>query len=58
MIKTIIKIIIFIDHTINSIIANQIKLIFYNFNKLNLCLIKTFIYLFQFQLNIKYRSKK
>ena len=58
MIKIIIKIVIFINHAINSIIINQIKLIFNSFDKLNFRLMKIFIYLFQFQLNIKYRLDK
>ena len=59
IIEIILKItIVFINHAVNSSIVNQIKLIFNNFNKFNFRLIKAFIYLFQFQLNIKYRSEK
>ena len=50
--------IVFIDYVVNSTIINQIKLTFNNIDKLNLKLIKTLIYLSQFNLKIKYRSKK
>ena len=59
MIKAVNKItIVFIDYATNSVIVDQIKLIFNNIDKLNLKLIKIFIYLSQFNLKIKYRSKK
>ena len=47
-------IIIFTNHVANIFIAKQITLNNNNTNKLNFRLIRTFIYLFQFQLKIKY----
>ena len=59
MIKIVNKItIVFIDHVANLTIINQIKLTFNNIDKLNLKLIKIFIYLSQFNLKIKYRLEK
>lgn len=50
--------IVFIDYATNLSIVNQIKLTSSSTNKLNLRLVRVFIYLFQFQLDIKYRSNK
>ena len=50
--------IVFINYIINISIVKQTTLINNNTNKLNFRLIKTFIYLFQFKLNIKYRFDK
>ena len=50
--------IIFIDHVVNVFIIKQTTFIFNNINKLNLRLIRVFIYLSQFRLNIRYRSDK
>ena len=58
MIKIVRSIIIFIDHVANLSIVRQIKLSFDSIDKLNLRLIKAFIYLSQFKLNIKYRLNK
>ena len=59
MIESAIKIsIIFIDHVANSSIARQTTLLSENIDKLNLKLVKVFIYLSQFDLNIRYRSEK
>ena len=59
MIESAIKItIIFIDHVANSSIARQTTLSSENIDKLNLKLVKIFIYLAQFDLNIRYRSEK
>lgn len=52
------QIIVFIDYSTNLLIVNQIKLISSNTDKLNLRLVRAFIYLFQFQLDVKYRSDK
>ena len=51
-------IIIYINHVVNSLITRQIKFINSNINKLNMKLIRVFIYLSQFLLNIRYKSKK
>lgn len=50
--------IIYIDHEVNSTIAAETKLNIININKLNLKLIRIFIYFFQFRLNVRHRSKK
>ena len=50
--------IIFIDHVVNASIVKQTIFTFNNTNKLNLRLIRVFIYLFQFRLNIRYRFDK
>ena len=49
---------IFIDHVVNSTIVEQIKLTFNSIDKLNLKLIKTFMYLFQFRFRIFHRNDK
>ena len=51
-------IIVYIDHVVNTSIARQIILNFVNTNKFNLRLMRVFIYLFQFRLNVKHRSNK
>ena len=51
-------IIVYIDHVVNTSIARQIILNSVNTNKLNLRLIRVFIYLSQFRLNVKHRSSK
>ena len=59
MIKTIkTTIVVFIDHAVNTFIIKQIILINSNTNKFNFRLMRTFIYLSQFRLDVKYRSKK
>ena len=50
--------IVYIDHVVNTSIARQIILNSVNTNKLNLRLIRIFIYLSQFRLNVKHRSSK
>ena len=50
--------IIFIDHVVNVSIVKQTTFTFNNTNKFNLRLIRIFIYLFQFRLNIRYRFDK
>ena len=52
------SVIIFIDHVVNSIIINQIKFTSFSVNKLNLKLVRAFMYLFQFRLKIYHRSDK
>ena len=49
---------IYIDYAINAAIVNQIKLISNNVDKLNLKLIRIFMYLFQFRLKVFHRSSK
>ena len=51
-------IIIYTNHVVNYFIARQIKLINSNVNKFNMKLIRAFVYLFQYQLNIRYKSNK
>ena len=51
-------IIIFIDHAVNISIAKQIIFINSNTNKLNFRFVRASIYLFQFKLDVKYRSNK
>ena len=51
-------IIIFTNHAANSVIARQTTLSSSSIDKLNFRLVRTFIYLSQFNLNIKYRSEK
>ena len=59
MIETIKKtIVVFIDHSASLFIAKQTTLSSRNIDKLNLRLVRAFIYLFQFELNIRYKSKK
>ena len=50
--------IIYIDHVVNTFIIKQITLNSININKFNLRLIRAFIYLFQFRLNIRHKSNK
>ena len=52
------SVIIFIDHVVNSIIINQIKLTSFNVNKLNFKLVRAFMYLSQFRLKIYHRNDK
>ena len=59
MIETTIKTtVIFTDHSINTSIVKQTSLIFSNIDKFNLRLIKVFVYLSQFDLNVRYKSEK
>ena len=59
MIKTIkITIVVFVDHVVNIFIIKQIIFINNNTNKLNFRLIRIFIYLSQFRLDVKYRFDK
>ena len=58
MIKIICLIIIFINHVANLNIIRQIKLSFNSIDKFNFRLIRAFIYLLQFKLNIKYYFNK
>ena len=51
-------VVVFTDHVANSIIINQIKFISSSVNKLNLKLIRVFIYLFQFRLRAFHRFDK
>lgn len=51
-------IVIFIDHFVNSSIVRQTTLTSSSTDKLNLRLVRVFIYLSQFQLEVKYRSSK
>ena len=51
-------IIIYIDHVVNSSITCQIKFINNNVDKLNIKLIRVSIYLSQFRLNVRYKSKR
>jgi hypothetical protein len=50
--------IIYIDHDANSVIATIIKLSIISTNKLNMKLMRAFMYFSQFRLNIRHRSKK
>lgn len=50
--------IIYIDHFVNVDIVVQTKLTFNSVNKLNLKLIRVFMYFFQFRLNIHHRFEK
>lgn len=58
MVEAAAKTIVFIDYFANFVIANQTKLITSNIDKLNLRLMRAFIYLSQFQMNIRHRSNK
>ena len=59
MIKTITKTtVIFIDHSANTSIIRQYILNFENTDKLNLKLIKAFVYLFQFDFDVRYKFDK
>ena len=51
-------IIIYIDHVVNSSITRQIKFINNNVDKLNMKLIRVSIFLSQFRLNVRYKSKR
>ena len=51
-------IVIFIDHVANTSISKQIILNSNNTNKFNLRLVRAFTYLFQFKIEMKYRSNK
>jgi hypothetical protein len=52
------SIIIYTNHEINSIITTIIKLITSSTDRLNMKLIRVFMYLSQFRLNIRHRSEK
>ena len=49
---------IFINHDVNSLIVNQIKLLIFFINKFNFKLIKTSMYLSQFRIKIFHRNEK
>ncbi len=49
---------IYIDHDVNLVITATTKLSIFNIDRLNMKLIKTFIYLSQFRFDIQYRSEK
>lgn len=49
---------IFIDYFVHISIVRQTSLIFSNIDKLNLKLIKIFVYLSQFNLNVRYKFEK
>ena len=51
-------IVVYTNHVVNSVIANQTKLIFNSVNKFNMKLIRAFMYLFQFRLKIYHRFDK
>ena len=51
-------IVVFTNHVVNAFITKQIIFSFSNIDKLNLRLMRAFIYLFQFRLNIRYRFDK
>ena len=51
-------IIIYTNHVVNSFIVRQIKFINNSVNKLNMKLIRIFVYLSQFRLNIRYKLNK
>ena len=51
-------IIIYIDHATNLAIVRQIKLTSSSVDKLNIKLIRVFVYLSQFKLNIRYKLSK
>ena len=52
------QVMIYIDYFVIINIVKQIKLSFFNIDKLNLKLIRTFIYLFQFRLNVRHKFEK
>ena len=52
------SVVIYIDHVVNSVIINQIKLISSSVDKLNLKLIRAFTYLSQFRLRVFHRIDK
>ena len=49
---------IYIDYFVIINIIKQIKLSFFNIDKFNLKLIRTFIYLFQFRFDVRHKFKK
>ena len=51
-------IVIFTNHNVNTSIIKQTTFFSSNIDKLNFRLIRAFIYLFQFQLEVKYRLDK
>ena len=51
-------IVVYIDHVVNSIIANQTKFIFNSINKLNMKFVRVSMYLFQFRFKIYHRFDK
>ena len=51
-------IIIYIDHVANLTIVRQIKLINNSVDKLNIKLVRVFVYLSQFKLNIRYKLNR
>ena len=51
-------IVIFINYIVNASIAKQTIFLFSNINKLNFRLVRIFVYLFQFRLDIRYRFNK
>ena len=51
-------IIIYTNHAVNLFITRQIKFTNNSVDKLNMKLIRTSIYFFQFRLNIRYKSNK
>ena len=51
-------IVIYTNYTTNSFITRQIKLINNNVDKFNMKLIRVFVYLLQFRLNMRYKSNK
>ena len=59
MIETIKNIIVvFTNHVVNTFIAKQTTMNSNNTDKLNLRLVRAFVYLSQFRLKMKYKSKK
>ena len=59
IIKVVVEsIIVYIDYVVNTLIARQTILNFINIDKLNLRLMKAFIYLSQFRLDIKHKFDK
>ena len=50
--------VIFIDYIVNASIIKQTTLLFNNIDKLNLRLMRTLVYLFQFRFNIRYQFNK
>ena len=57
-IRSTLQIIIYTNHSTIINIMKQIKLAFNNIDKLNLCLIKIFTYLFQFAFDVRHKSNK
>jgi hypothetical protein len=52
------SIIIWTDHSVTAVIVKQIKLSIINIDKLNLRLIRVVMYLSQFDLNVRHKSKR